>query len=81
MEPRAYQPDKRLCVVTFLEEYVRRTLPLRGSSRLLISYEKPHDSVTTDTFGSLLAAVFCVGPILPPHKRLLNGAGHAIPIV
>ena len=30
---------------------------------------------------SLLAAVFCVGPILPPHKRLLNRAGHAIPIV
>ena len=30
---------------------------------------------------SLLAAVFCVGPILPPHKRLLNRAGHVIPIV
>ena len=30
---------------------------------------------------SLLAAVFCVCPILPPHKRRLNRAGHAIPIV
>ena len=28
-----------------------------------------------------LQPVFCVGPILPPHKRLLNRAGHAIPIV
>ena len=38
LELRAYHPDKRLCVVTFLEEYVRHTKPLRSSSRLFISY-------------------------------------------
>ena len=51
LELLAYHPDKRLCVVTFLEECVRRTKPLRGSSRLFISYQKPHDSATTDTVG------------------------------
>ena len=45
LELRVYHPDKRLCVVTFLEEYVRRTKPLRSSSRLLISYQKPHASL------------------------------------
>ena len=57
LELRAYHPDKRLCVVTFLEEYVRRTKPLRGSSRLFISYQKPHGSVTTDTVGRWLRKV------------------------
>lgn len=57
LELRAYHPDKCLCVVTFLEEYVRRTKPLRGSSRLFISYQKPHASVTTDTVGRWLRKV------------------------
>ena len=57
LELRAYHPDKRLCVVTFLEEYVRRTKPLRGSSSLFISYQKPHASVTTDTVGRWLRKV------------------------
>ncbi|XP_068724072.1 uncharacterized protein [Montipora capricornis] len=57
LELRAYHPDNRLCVVTFLEEYVRRTKPLRCSSSLFISYQKPHDSVTTDTVGRWLRKV------------------------
>ena len=59
LELRAYHPDKRLCfqLDTFLEEYVKRTKPLRGSSRLFICYEKPHDSVTTDTVGRWLRKV------------------------
>ena len=58
LELRAYHPDKRLCiVVTFLEEYVRCTKPLPGSSRLFISYQKPHDSVTTFTVGRRLRKV------------------------
>ena len=57
LELWAYHPDKRLCVVTFLEEYVRRTKPLWGSSHLFISYQKPHDSVTTDTIGRWLRKV------------------------
>ena len=57
LELRAYHPDKRLRVVTFLEEYVRRTKPLRSSSRSFISYQKPHASVTTDTVGRWLRKV------------------------
>ncbi|XP_068723749.1 uncharacterized protein [Montipora capricornis] len=38
-------------------EYVRRTKPLQCSSRLFISYQKPHASVTTDTVGRWLRKV------------------------
>ncbi|XP_068737227.1 uncharacterized protein [Montipora capricornis] len=38
-------------------ENVRRTKPLRSSSRLFISYQKPHASVTTDTAGRWLRKV------------------------
>ena len=40
--------------------------------------EKPDQATYTY---SLLAAVFCVGHIVPSQKRLLNRAEHAIPIV
>jgi hypothetical protein len=45
-----YPPDRRLCVITVLKEYLRRTAPLRKSqTKLLISYVKPHRGVTGAT--------------------------------
>ena len=42
--------DTNICVVTTLVEYVKRTSGLRGTvSKLLISYIKPHKSVSRDT--------------------------------
>ena len=47
---RPYAPDRRLCVVTVLKEYLTRTAPLRGEvSRVLVSYQKPHLAVSRDT--------------------------------
>lgn len=41
--------DTRLCVVTTLREYLKRTEPLRGSeSQLLVSYTKSHKAVSTE---------------------------------
>ena len=55
IEFQAYAPDIRLCVVRHLEHYVNRTSHLRGDeTQLLISYSKPHKSVSTDTISRWL---------------------------
>lgn len=51
---KAYPQDYRLCVVKTMKEYIERTERLRTESgnadgRLLISYIKPHRSVSKDT--------------------------------
>ena len=44
-------PDNSsLCVLSVLREYLRRTGDIRGNTQtLLISYQKPHKAVSTDT--------------------------------
>ena len=44
-------PDKTLCVYPTLEHYIEVTQPLRKSSKLLISYIKPHNEVSSSTIG------------------------------
>ena len=45
-----FVPDRKLCVVTHLREYLKRTKSLRGSnSQLLLSYVKPFNPVTKST--------------------------------
>lgn len=47
---KAYPPDRRLCICTVLKEYLSRTKSLRGSEKkLLLSYIKPYNSVSSDT--------------------------------
>ena len=48
---KAYAPDRRLCIVTVLQEYMSRTKKLRGGekSQLLVSYQKPFEPVSRDT--------------------------------
>lgn len=45
----AFIEDRRLCVLTYLREYIRRTKPLRSSSQLFISFVAPHRAVSKDT--------------------------------
>lgn len=48
LEP--FPPDRRLCIITVIKEYIKRTADLRlGETKLLISYVKPHKVVTRDT--------------------------------
>jgi len=51
IEVKSYPPDRRLCVVTVLKEYLRRTKSSRqdDNDSLLLSYVKPYKSVTRDT--------------------------------
>ena len=45
-----FVPDRKLCVVTHLREYLKRTEVLRGNnSQLLLSYIKPFKPVTKAT--------------------------------
>ena len=49
---KAFPPDRRLCILTVLKEYISRTSTLRGShTRLLISYIKPHGPVCRASVG------------------------------
>ena len=45
----AYPEDRRLCVVTYLNEYIKRTKPLRSSTKLFLSFVKPHAPVSKNT--------------------------------
>ena len=55
---KAYPADKQLCVVHHLGEYLERTRLLRGDCKqLLISFQKPHGAVSTDTISRWLKLV------------------------
>ena len=55
---KVFPPDRKLCVVTVIKEYLRQTAPLRqGSTSLLISYVKPHKSVSRDTISRWLKTI------------------------
>ena len=46
----AYNPDRRLCVVAHLSDYIERTRDLRGEEKqLLLSFRKPHKAASPDT--------------------------------
>jgi hypothetical protein len=58
LEFLAFKDDEQLCIVTVIKEYVKRTMALRRThTQLLISYQKPHNPVSTDTIGKWLKAV------------------------
>lgn len=55
IEFQVYAPDIRLYVVRHLEHYVSKTSSLRGDEKkLVISYSKPHKSVSTVTISRWL---------------------------
>lgn len=57
-ELKAYPPDRRLCVVFVLKEYLRRTAVVRNNCTcLFISYVKPYKPVTKDTISRWLRTV------------------------
>ena len=55
---KSYTPDRRLCVVHTLREYIKRTECLRKDREsLFISYLKPHTAVTSSTISRWLKTV------------------------
>jgi len=58
----AYQPDPRLCVVTYMLECVKRTSPFRqGASQLLLSYKKPNKPDTVSNWIKRVLSKYGIG--------------------
>jgi hypothetical protein len=56
----AYTPDERLCVVSCLHEYIKRTSVIRGQeTQLFISFVKPHLAISKDTLSRWVKTVLC----------------------
>lgn len=55
----AYPVDKRLCVMTYLEEYLKRTESIRSSehTNLFLSFAKPHHPVCQSTISRWVKTV------------------------
>lgn len=50
LELPAYPHDRRICIVTVIQEYLHRTEPLRGNcTRLLVSFVRPYGQVSKNT--------------------------------
>ena len=71
---KQYTPDRRLCVVNRLTEYIKRTESLRGdNTSLFISYLKPFGCVTTSTISRWLRNVmFLSGIDVTKFKECIN---------
>ena len=70
---KKYDHDKSLCVFSLLEEYIARTVKLRGScSQLLLFHVKPHGPASKDTISRWLKQVTTAAgidtSIFKPHS-------------
>ena len=68
-----YVPNKDICPLLTLKEYLRQTKDLRGDeSQLFISYHKPHKGVSRDTISRwvkhVLEAAGIKTSIYTPHS-------------
>lgn len=52
----SYPDNKRLCVVTYLKKYIKRTKPFRRSQKLFISFQSPYHPVSKDTISRWIKA-------------------------
>jgi hypothetical protein len=54
----SYPPERKICIYTYLKQYLCETKILRGTEKsLFISFKKPHKAVTTDTIARWLKLV------------------------
>ena len=64
IEFTAYPPDRRLCILKVLREYLRRTEEFRdGQKQLLLSYRKPHGVVSKDKIARWIREVLALAGI------------------
>jgi hypothetical protein len=72
---KAYAPDRRLCIVTYLKAYLARTKVIRkrgGTSQLVISFHSPFRGVSKNTISRYLRTVMIESgldmSIFTPHS-------------
>ena len=79
---KAYAPDRRLCIVTVLREYLKRTLMVRGVEKhLLLTYGRPVHAASRATIRRWVIAVLCEAgvdlTIFSPHSTRAASTSHA----
>ena len=62
---QAFAPDRRLCPITVLLEYLRRTKDIRKHKKLFLGIIKPHASVSSATIGRWIKLVLNYSGIDP----------------
>lgn len=84
VELQAYPPDRRLCIVSLMKEYIARTSNVRnGQDQLLISHIEPHGEVARDTISRWIQEVMGLAKIdvamFKPHsvRSASASAAHA----
>lgn len=72
IEFRSYAPDKRLCVVHYLKNYLNRVKPIRGNhTQLFLSYQKPYKPISRATFSRYVKTTLAMAGIdsnFKPHS-------------
>ena len=55
---KAFEPDRRLCIVTVAKAYLEETKRIRGTEmQLFISFQKPHKAVSRETISRWIPSV------------------------
>lgn len=59
IEFKAYAPDRRLCVITYLKEYLKRMKPYRSesNSQLFLSYSRKREPVAKATISRWIKTI------------------------
>ena len=65
LEFKVYNKDPKLCVLTNLTEYLKKTNSVRADGALFISYQKPHRRVSKDTISRWVKHMMCNAGIDP----------------
>ena len=77
---KSYEKDRRSCVVTVFQEYIKRTEHLRADEKLLISTQSPHKSVSKATVSRWIRSFLkCAGVLehYAPHSIRTAAASSA----
>ena len=65
---RAYVPDKRLCVVHYIKNYLQRTKDIRKTTKFFISYAKPHKAISKDTLRRYVKTIMAMAGLEESYK-------------
>ena len=70
---KAYAPDRRLCLVTYLREYIARTKDVRNKTvQLFLITQKPHGPASKDTIAKWIKTIMLLAgldmDIFTPHS-------------
>lgn len=60
---QGYPPDRRLCVLKVLREYIDRTAEIRSDNKLFISFIKPFNKVSSPTIARWIRTVLSLAGI------------------